>query len=81
MAIEIAASRAGSWGMQESRSHRVLRVYTLSPTHNDILVLGSLEAHLSNGRDVEEEFVARIVLEGDTTTDPKAALYRVYSVG
>lgn len=63
-----------------SRSHEVLRVYTMNQDFSDILLIGRVTAKFKNGKEVEHEFTARIVFEGDTRVDPKGTLYQIWVV-
>jgi hypothetical protein len=79
LSLEIIAAREKSWGHMDDRKHEVLRVYTSKPDFSDILIVGKLYAKFKNGNEATDEFIANITFEGDTGTDPKGSLYRIWA--
>jgi len=62
------------------RSHSVLRVYAHDADCSDIMLLGSVDMGLANGRSVEMEFAARMVIARDAASSSKLELYQVWAV-
>ncbi|RMJ08347.1 hypothetical protein CDV36_012043 [Fusarium kuroshium] len=75
----IIQSRSTAWDHIERRDHQVLRVFTASRAYSDIILVGELTVDFKNGKQVTAEFIARIVFEQATGSDPlKASLYQVW---
>lgn len=79
--LEIIQAREKSWATMESRKHELLRVYTSNSDFSDLLLIGKLSANFKNGKEATDEFIVRLVLEGETTHNPKGSLYQVWGVG
>ncbi|KAI1623306.1 hypothetical protein EDD37DRAFT_634328 [Exophiala viscosa] len=63
---EIRKSREYAWIDYTSRRHEMLRVYAHDALGLDLLVIGRVEMGVRNGRTVNEEFVARFVVDEAT---------------
>ncbi|KAF3009196.1 hypothetical protein E8E14_006300 [Neopestalotiopsis sp. 37M] len=74
----IKNSRKTAWDNINRRNHEVLRVYTASSTYNDIMLVGRLIVDFKNGKQVDAEFIARIVFAGTTGENLQANLYQVW---
>ena len=66
---EIRKSREMAWIDYTSRRHEILRVYTHDAQGFDLLALGRVDLGLRNGSAVQEEFVARFVVDEKTLQD------------
>lgn len=67
--MEIRRSRENAWVDYVSRRHEILRVYAFDAAGLDLLVIGKVEMGLRNRKVVEEEFVARFVVDETTVID------------
>jgi hypothetical protein len=77
---EIRKSRENAWTVIKSRRHEVLKVYVDDSKGSDLLLIGKVDMKLGNGKGVSGEFIARIVVSGATTSQPKMKLYQVWAV-
>jgi len=66
-----------AWNVIQKRIHEVHRVSIAKSDYSDLILTGVVHATLKEGNVVVTEFVARIVFQGDTKTNPKASLYQV----
>ncbi|OQV00122.1 hypothetical protein CLAIMM_05660 [Cladophialophora immunda] len=76
----IKQSRETAWDTISSRKHEVLQVYPGKQDYSDLVLIGRLTAGLKNGNEVVTEFIAQIHFQGDTSTNPKGTLYKVWGV-
>ncbi|PVH76695.1 hypothetical protein DL98DRAFT_574246 [Cadophora sp. DSE1049] len=75
----IVKARENSWTHMDSRKHEVLRVYTSKNDFSDLLLIGKLSAKFKNGKEVTDEFIVRLVFQGDTELNPKGSLYQIWA--
>lgn len=75
----IIQARQKSWDHMETRKHQVLRVYTAKQDGSDLLIIGNLTAKFKNGKEATDDFIAQIVLDGTTSSNPKGTLYKVWA--
>jgi len=75
----IINARENSWAYMDSRKHEVLHVYSSKNDFSDLLLLCKLSAKFKNGKEVTDEFVVRIILQGNTSVNPKGSLYQIWA--
>lgn len=78
--LAIVKARQNSWAHMDSRKHEVLRVYSSKNDFSDLLLIGRLSARFKNGKEVTDDFIVRLVFQGDTGLDPKGSLYQIWAV-
>lgn len=77
---EIRKSRENAWTVIKSRRHEVLKAYVDDSKGSDLLLLCNVAMKLGNGKGVGGEFIARMVVSGATTSQPKLKLYQIWAV-
>ncbi|KAH6718655.1 hypothetical protein BKA61DRAFT_668996 [Leptodontidium sp. MPI-SDFR-AT-0119] len=75
----IVKARQNSWAHMDSRKHEVLRVYSSKNDFSDLLLIGRLSAKFKNGKEVTDDFIVRLVFQGDTGLNPKGSLYQIWA--
>lgn len=78
--LAIVKARENSWAYMDSRKHEVLRVYSSKNDFSDLLIIGKLSAKFKNGKEVTDDFIVRLVFQGDTAISPKGSLYQIWAV-
>ncbi|KAH8812892.1 hypothetical protein F5884DRAFT_899111 [Xylogone sp. PMI_703] len=76
---EIIAARKNSWALMDTRRHDLLRVYTKKADFSDLILVCNFTALLKTGNAVSEEFIVNLIFRGDTSTNPKGCLYKIWS--
>ncbi|KAH7081439.1 hypothetical protein BKA63DRAFT_208420 [Paraphoma chrysanthemicola] len=75
---EIRRCRDNAWNVIQKRRHVVQRVYTQAPDGSDIMIIGSADMSLVDGRTVTMEFTGRFIIENDAVPGPKLQSYQVW---
>ncbi|KAH7351464.1 hypothetical protein BKA66DRAFT_613678 [Pyrenochaeta sp. MPI-SDFR-AT-0127] len=75
----IREGRAKSWNGIASRHHRVLTVYSRGKEASDILLIGEIYATLVNGRTLNTEFTARLIVDNASGNDPRISFYKSWA--
>jgi hypothetical protein len=78
----IRIGRAKSWNGISNRNHRVQAVYSHDLEASDMLLVGVIDAALTNGKTLSAEFAARVAInfEGAAKEKPRIALYKSWAV-
>lgn len=77
---EIRQCRKAAWNVITKRKHEVLRVYTNSPTQDDLLLFGEISVALKNDKHLKSPFAARLILSNADSSSPKAEYYEPIAV-
>ncbi len=77
---EIYESRIHAWDSVKTRKHVIHKVYSLSRTCDDVVILGLLESELKNGRSFEMEFAAQAIFASTTSDRLEAQDYKIWAV-
>lgn len=64
----------------KGRHHLVNKVYTCNDKADDLLLIGSVERYLHDGRTLETEWAARLVIENSSSEQPRLKLFNAWSV-
>jgi len=75
---EIRKSRVDAWKVVKKRRHEVVRVYSRDAEGKDVLLIGTAEMGLANGKEIKGDFTARMVFADDNGTE-KLKLYQVWA--
>ena len=79
-ATEIRQCRKMAWNVITKRRHKVLRVYTNSPTQEDLLLFGEISVALKNGKHLASPFSARLILSNANSSSPAVKYYEPIAV-
>ncbi|EXJ66769.1 uncharacterized protein A1O5_09964 [Cladophialophora psammophila CBS 110553] len=77
---EIRGSRKKAWELVESRYHSIVKVFSATSDGSDLLMIGSAILGLKNGKKIEGDFIARAVIEGIDTLEPKMSFLQAWGV-
>ncbi|KAH0843311.1 hypothetical protein FOPE_08352 [Fonsecaea pedrosoi] len=76
----IVQARAPGWKPMDWRKHEVLQIFTARRDYSDVLVQGRITAVFKNKQEVSGEFAVQIVFDDVSAPEPKAVLYKNWSV-
>ena len=77
---EIHESRIHAWDSVKTRKHVLHKVYSLGRACDDVVILGSLQSELKNGRSFEMEFAARAIFARTNSDRLEARDYKIWAV-
>lgn len=77
---EIRKSRKQAWNVITKRRHEILQVYMDDPGDRDLMLRGTIECELVNGKQLKSNFGARLVLDGTEGSSPLIASYEAFVV-
>lgn len=77
---EIRRCRDQAWNLVTHRRHEVKRVYVHDSQVFDLLLIGSLEMLLKNGKHIRSEFTGRVLFTEIETKSLRILLYQVWAV-
>jgi len=75
---EIKVSRIAAWKVVTSRQHKILKVYTCTDDASDLLSIGLAKMGLINGKNLEGNFLSRIIFEDIKSPNLKMKLFQVW---
>ncbi|CRG86363.1 hypothetical protein PISL3812_03368 [Talaromyces islandicus] len=78
-AAEIAATHKDQMASIKGRRHRVDKVYTCNEKADDLLLIGSVERYLHDGRTLVTEWASRLVIENASCEEPRLKLFNAWS--
>jgi hypothetical protein len=78
--VEIEQSRKQAWEYVTSRYHEIVKVYSATDDGSDLLMIGNAILVLKNGKKVQGNFLARAVIEGIKTSDPRMNFFQAWGV-
>lgn len=64
----------------KGRRHRVDKVYTCNEEADDLLLIGSVDRYLHDGRTLVTQWAARLVIENASSEGPRLKLFNAWSV-
>jgi hypothetical protein len=78
--LEIKESRTKAWEHVASRYHSIVKVFSATNDGSDLLMIGKAVLVLKNGKKLEGDFLARVVIEGITTSDQRMSFFQAWGV-
>jgi len=63
-----------------SRYHSIVKVFSATSDGSDLLMIGNAILVLKNGKKIEGDFIARAVIDGIDTSEPKMSLFQAWGV-
>ncbi|KAH8695283.1 hypothetical protein BGW36DRAFT_360987 [Talaromyces proteolyticus] len=76
----IAATHRDQMASIKGRRHQVHKVYTCNEATDDLILIGSVERYLHDGRTLETDFAARLVIENASSENPQLSLFNAWSL-
>ena len=80
LSIAIRTCRKEAWKIVKARRHEIERVYVHDAKALDLQLVVKVTMTLSNGKDIESEFIARMLLQEQPEGNVKIKLYTVVAV-
>ncbi|KAK5239099.1 hypothetical protein LTR40_014858, partial [Exophiala xenobiotica] len=77
----ISRSRDNAWKLITKRHHVIQQVFVNDKEGSDLMVLGRVEMEFRNGKSLEQDFTARVVvnLESKAAGTPRFELMQVFA--
>ncbi|KAI9836765.1 MAG: hypothetical protein M1819_000930 [Sarea resinae] len=78
---EIRRSRDNAWRVIETRRHEILKAYVADLEGRDVMLIGKVQMGLRNGKTVDSEFTARMVVDeaSDESGSPRLSYSQVWA--